>query len=158
MSLDVMLCLPLGGKRSPVRWVLIDAADKPLFDQKRWWVVGKTGYVMGQSGRGDKAVFLHRWLAGLKPGDRREMDHKNRRRRDNRRCNLRIVSHAENCGNTSRRSARHRGVTWRPDRRMWEASVRIAGRTHFAGRFADEAEAADAAREYRLAHLPGALD
>ena len=44
----------------------------------------------------------HTWLLGLRRGEKRQGNHKNRDKRDNRRHNLRIASQAENLVNKGR--------------------------------------------------------
>jgi hypothetical protein len=48
---------------------------------------------------GKARVQMHRFILDLTQDDKRIVDHINHNRLDNRRCNLRIVTHAENCAN-----------------------------------------------------------
>ena len=56
--------------------------------------VNNKGYIqfLGQGQTG----MLHRYVMGLSRGDKRQVDHINNEKTDNRRCNLRIVSCKEN--------------------------------------------------------------
>ena len=55
-----------------------------------------TGYIMVSNKDIIKQMPLHRFVMGLEPGDKRQVDHINRDKKDNRRCNLRIVTSSEN--------------------------------------------------------------
>ena len=49
-----------------------------------------------------RTYLMHRMIMGLKHGDRRQVDHINHDCLDNRRQNLRIVTHSENLANRRR--------------------------------------------------------
>lgn len=57
--------------------------------------------VRGASGR--TSEYLHRRIMGAEPQD--EVDHKNRIPSDNRRENLRLCAHRDNCANTTHRKS-----------------------------------------------------
>ena len=77
------------------RLAIVDAEDYPLVSRFKWWQAGP--YAITWMNR--EMTYLHRFLLGLKKGDRRQVDHCNRNPLDNRRCNLRIVSPAVNYHN-----------------------------------------------------------
>lgn len=69
-----------------------------------YWKINKYGYPLTHLPRGQqsqRAMLMHRML--MNPPPDMEVDHINRKRNDNRRCNLRVVTHLENMQNTSRR-------------------------------------------------------
>lgn len=152
--------IPLGGryKTKPVtHWVIVDPIDAYLAEYR--WSLNHAGYawrtIVAGNGR-QQAVRMHRVILGLAPGDRRQADHLNGNRLDNRRANLRIVSNAQNAQNmAAHRDAQsnYRGVAWYASREKWTASVCIAGQRSFLGYFTDELEAAEAARAFRKAHM-----
>lgn len=76
-------------------YFLIDAADVEQIKKVTW---SKTpyGYASGHLDN-RKSVLAHIYLIGKKDGC--EIDHINRNKLDNRRCNLRHVSHSENMHN-----------------------------------------------------------
>lgn len=133
----------------------IDAADAVWVNQWTWRLVA--GCYAGRSrwarGHGhSEIVYLHRVLMGIGRGDRREVDHINRDRLDNRRSNLRVVSRRENAQNlTQRRGTKsgHRGVYWDDKRQRWWAQAEVDGRRHWGGYFTDLDEAAEAAVRLR---------
>jgi hypothetical protein len=102
---------------------------------------------------GPRRMFMHREVLGLSYGDAREVDHINHNGLDNRRSNLRLVSHSENGQNRRARGAsRYRGVSL--DRRygVWTAKVAPGGRTINLGLFDSEFDAACAAARWRVEH------
>jgi hypothetical protein len=96
---------------------------------------------------------------GLGYGDPREADHINRNKLDNRKANLRVVTHAQNTQNLSSHSdsqSRYRGVARLSGVRAkpWQAYGTVDGKRQYLGTFATEQEAADAAAAWRREHLP----
>lgn len=153
--------IPLRRRDGAIRaHALLDATDAHLAELR--WCLNGQGYVIRNikvDGR-CKAVMLHREVLGLQRGDPMEGDHINRNALDNRRSNLRIVTHAENqhnkgsCGGSSQ----YRGVTWDRINLKWIAQCKLAGRCNFLGHYADEAEAAAVAAAFRLQHMSHATD
>lgn len=99
----------------------------------------------------DKKYKAHRlaflYMAGYFPPE--ETDHINRVRNDNRWCNLRAVSRAENLRNKKRYSSNTSGVSgvsWEKASGKWVASIRVNKKLKKLGRFRD-IEDAVAARE-----------
>lgn len=135
-----------------VRRSLYDLADHDLAAAHRWYL-GE--YLMcTRGGRGArKTIYLHREIAGLRPGDREIVDHINGNRLDNRKANLRIADWRTNNHNravlSSRGTSRYRGVAWDQARGLWMAYVRIDRRNRNVGRFTTEEEAAEAIARFR---------
>lgn len=152
-----MVEVPLGGSGGGV--ALVDDEDAARVLAFRWHrhEVGRSTYA-----RSSKAGYLHRLIAGLQRGDGLEVDHRDGNGLDNRRANLRIVTHAQNQQNRHRETGRrssYRGVTWsqiRADRGCapWVARVKLDGVTRFCAYFWDEREAGDAAAEIRRQVMP----
>lgn len=95
--------------------------------------------------------YMHRFI--LAPPAGREVDHINGDGLDNRRCNLRVATRAENNANRANRqhSSLYRGVSFDYDRNRWQAFIAVGGCRHrFLGRYTDEVAAALA---YDLAAL-----
>jgi hypothetical protein len=90
---------------------------------------------------------MHREVVDAKPGD--IVDHINHDRLDNRRSNLRICTHSQNCANgeglRSHNSAGYKGVYAVRDK--WRAQIRVNGRCHHLGYFVTKREAAIAYNE-----------
>jgi len=97
-----------------------------------------------------KLYGAHRlaWLYvhGEWPAD--QIDHINGARTDNRICNLRAVSHAQNNQNIRKAQANNKcgflGVVWNEKNRKWRAKIKANGRALHLGYF-DAAEEAHAA-------------
>lgn len=144
---------------------LVDAIDADFVNQ--WtWRLDADGYAR-RSCRIDGRTYvflLHRELMGLTFGDKLEVDHIAPgwlSKRDNRRVNLRIVTHAQQMqNNCSHRGASspYRGVGWNKSSGKWAAFIVVNRKQHHLGYFTDEAEAAAVAREARLRLLPYAVD
>jgi hypothetical protein len=84
--------------------------------------------------------MLHRAVLSPRPGQL--VDHINHDGLDNRLCNLRIVSDAENSRNRRPREGRRfKGVHFWKKNRKWGASIRLNGKTKFLG-FHESEEAA----------------
>ncbi len=122
---------------------LVDDEDYERLSRVRW--CQKLGYAQGSLD--GKSISMHAAILDCPPG--LERDHINHNRLDNRRCNLRLVTHAENCRNMRKRkrtSSSFWGVTKRKYCRInkWMAKLRIGKRSVHIGVFATEEEAARA--------------
>jgi hypothetical protein len=121
------------------------------------WKLAATGYAQRNVYRDGQWMTIHlsREIVGLDRDDSREVDHINRDRLDNRRENLRIVTHAENMQNVPSRpgTSAYRGVN-RAKSGRWCATIRGT----LIGTFATEQEAAAAARRAREALFPMSVD
>lgn len=88
---------------------------------------------------------MNREILGLKHGDKRQAEHKNRNRLDNRRLNLRVATNAQNAQNRSAAgnqgtTSRFRGVSKHKDGK-WLAQVYVDGKQNYLGLYQDEEEA-----------------
>ena len=137
---------------------LVDDRDYPAVASFRWHAQRTHGTVYAAttgprpgirradgSYVGGRKFYMHRLI--MQPSDGYEIDHINGNGLDNRRANLRAVTHAENLQNQAPRkdaekSSRYRGVSYDKNRRMWQATIYADGRSRFIGRFLTEQEAA----------------
>jgi hypothetical protein len=154
--------IPLYARDGSVRaYTLFDAADIDFVAQWHWGVTSD-GYVVRADESGSRRSFyLHRELLGLKRGDPREGDHIDRNTLNNRRGNLRIVTHAQQQQNLPGHigvSSRYRGVNWNAALGKWEASVMVNRKKIHLGLFVDEVEAARSARAARSRLMPFSVD
>lgn len=103
-----------------------------------------------------RSYMAHRlaWLYVEGRWPRREIDHVNRSRSDNRWCNLREATRGENQQNRSvRRDSKsgYPGVTWDRAAKKWRARISRGGKQFFLGHFDDPLQAAGAYRDAKSA-------
>jgi hypothetical protein len=102
---------------------------------------GETGYIYGT----EKDIALHCFLMKTKEGE--EVDHINHDTLDNRRVNLRIVTHQQNQFNQKPQksgSSKYKGVHWSSKKKRWRAQIMLNKNRMYIGTFIDEVEAAKA--------------
>lgn len=137
---------------------LVDDQDAAWVQEHKWCLTGgKKGRYAGRGVANGKrrrtTVYLHRLILPVPRGI--EIDHINGNTLDNRRCNLRQVTHAQNAQNrwcvNSRSTTGLRGVTFDARRasRPYKACVWINGQVKYGGRYASPGDAALAAAGLR---------
>jgi hypothetical protein len=138
---------------------IVDDADYERLSKFKWRA-DACGYAVRDIPHprrpGRKTVeFMHRALLGLPFGDKRQGDHRNTCRQDNRRENLRVATNAENNRNkrlTKDNTSGLKGASWHSRDRKWLSQIQLNGKNVHLGRFdsAEEAHAAycKAAREF----------
>ena len=155
--------IPLRANDQSIRaYTVVDEVDFRRFGNKRWFLTGH--HYAACSFHNDireEQPRLHREILGLKRGDGLEADHINGNKLDNRKSNLRIVSHSQNnqnrsinCDNTSG----YRGVSWSSEKQEWRAAIRRKDRYIHLGFYTDVHEAGRVASEWRAQHMPFSLD
>jgi hypothetical protein len=136
---DTMRYIRLAG----ASFAIVDAADYDWLNRHRWRALGgQSGYAY--STIGGKNVLMHRLIMNAPPG--KVVDHINGNRQDNRRCNLRVCTQAENMRNTRKScgTSRFKGVSWNRKYRKWVVSIHRDGKDIWLGNFDDEIKAAQA--------------
>jgi hypothetical protein len=131
----------------------ISSADATLILPHRWHR-DSAGYARRNDAPG---IMMHRVVLGLETHDGHHSDHINGDPLDNRRENLRVVTHTQNMQN--RKAPSHgrspfRNVQWETAKRRWRVRCRIEGTVVSLGYFDDEVEAALVAHAYRESHMP----
>lgn len=129
-------------------YALVDATDATRIDAFRWtaYTMRDKQYVVAL--HTDPRVYLHRFLLEAPSGY--EVDHINGDPLDNRRANLRLVTHAQNLQNQRPqmgRSSRYKGVSKCQRVRLrecWISQIKVAGTTVHLGHFRSETAAARA--------------
>lgn len=124
--------------------ILVDEED---FERcsRVWWHVIKKGYaVRGIFENGQKfEVKMHRFILGLDRYDGRIVDHANGNRLDNRKCNLRLCTKAQNGWNQGPQKTNttgYKGVSRTPNGR-YTSQIRHLGRKHHLGIYPTAEEA-----------------
>ena len=134
------ITFPIGDRE----WFTVDDDVAPLVADLPWYLIDdgtplKRHYVYSTRG------LIHRLI--MQASTFFIVDHVNDDTMDNRRSNLRLVTHSQSCMNRGKHTAatsRYKGVNWRPDRRKWQARIKVNRRTTFLGFFDTEVEAARA--------------
>lgn len=119
--------------------VTIDEVDIPLLEAHSWWW-NNMGYLitkvyLGRCKR--KTIGLHRLILGDPPSE--AIDHINHDPSDNRRCNLRQCTNAENNQNRRLTTKYGKGVTPRSGR--WQVVIKIKGKAKWFGVYKTREEA-----------------
>ena len=124
---------------------VIDDEDAPRI-MEHFWHTNHDGYAMTNIMHNGKrrSTSMHRMIMGCTIGDGKELDHINGNRLDNRKENLRFVSHQCNTWNT--RGKRNDGTSYKGITSNgytgFDASIRVNGKPLFLGACKTEAEAA----------------
>lgn len=100
------------------------------------------GYVCIRINR--KGYFAHRlawfYMTGEWPPKGYQIDHANQDKSDNRWCNLRLATPAQNTVNrgvqANNRSG-YKGVFWHKGQKEWRSAIRVNGRSIYLGKFPD---------------------
>ena len=111
------------------------------------WFIDSLGYPA--SAKDDKTIRLHNLLLGHQPKGLC-IDHINRNRLDNRRCNLRVCTYRENVHNSSLKTNNTSGVTgvfYDKRAKRWRAQIYIKGKTTHVGIFDDFKDAVNARKK-----------
>ena len=153
--------IPLYGRNEAiVAYTLVDVDIAEWASQWKWRVIsGRYAgrWIYDRSTKSIQCIYLHREILGLTAGNPLQGDHINRVRLDNRRGNLRAVTHAVNAANRTKKagtSSIYRGVSWSKRRRLWEVSIRHNGERLRLGYFKDEHEAGAVAKSARARISP----
>jgi len=91
-----------------------------------------------------RTITMHREIMGLRKGDLRQVDHKNRNGLDNQKLNLRVSTISQNHANAISRggSSKYKGVSWHKATKMWRAQIGIRKHHIHIGLYDSETKAA----------------
>lgn len=147
----MMILIPLSGKRGEGLAAIVDDDLASTLSEGAPWHLASTGYVVRGARTDDhpnRKESMHRVV--------KHVDHRNLNKLDNRRSNLRSGTQAQNNQNVRgiARTSKYRGVWWDARTERWAAAAVIDRKSHWAGRFVDEIEAARAAQALRMKLLP----
>ncbi len=129
---------------------VIDEIDFRKVNKSKWWL--NKGYAVGfVNGR---HIKLHQYILGNKPGY--DIDHINRDKLDNRRNNLRHITHSQNIVNSkisiSNKSGRI-GVHWGKHIKKWIAEIKFNRKIIYLGSFVDKNKAIKARKAAELKYF-----
>lgn len=126
--------------------VLIDECDEPLVSTHTWTT--SNGYALAQFGgrKNRQTMLMHRLILGIVDKPEICTDHINGNRLDNRRCNIRQCTKAENNRNVGLKrtnASKKKGVIFLTHliSKPWRACIQVDGKTNYLGYFATPEEA-----------------
>ena len=135
--------------------VMVDDSDYDSLKSFTWWAhKGKSTWyaarkirpsVNGMRGYKSFTILMHRQIIGKDCDCGRPIDHINGNGLDNRRCNLRVVTPAQNTRNSRKMhgcSSRFKGVYFQKKIQKWVAQISIDGTQNYIGCFVTEEAAA----------------
>lgn len=118
------------------RTTLVDDEDYEYLNQWNWYYT-VSGYVVRKLPNPSKIYIpMHRVI--MNPPIGMMVDHINHNGLDNRKCNLRICTNAENQHNRkigSNNTSGYKGVSWNTLANKWEAQVKFNNKKIYLGRF-----------------------
>lgn len=119
--------------------------DKDDYDSliKCKWYIRKDGYLNNARGK-----LIHRII--MNPPSNMVIDHINRDKLDNRKCNLRICNQSQNLFNQESvrgGTSKYKGVHWHTKRKGWIAKIMVNKKLIHIGQFKSELDAANAYNE-----------
>ena len=129
------------------RFAIVNDADFEWLNQWKWHCAKGKWTAYAVRGVRGTTILMHRIIMETPLG--MQTDHINSNGLDNRRCNLRICTPAQNQHNYRKpkhgHSSRYKGVTYCKGRRKpWQAQINIDGKRTWLGRYASERDAAQA--------------
>jgi len=139
-------------KRIPLtqgKFALVDDEDYERLSKFKWFAYKHrhTYYAVRNKriGNGQTRILMHREILDVPEG--METDHINHNGWDNRRCNLRAVTTAQNQWNSYKQ---YRGTSWDKRSQKWQAQIAHNGKQLHLGFFAAEQDARQAYIDAKL--------
>lgn len=123
--------------------------------KNRIWYIGEDGYVVTHNLNKNEAdepnlIRMHRLVLNVIDNNIK-VDHKNRKRNDNRKENLRTATAQQNMMNCSKQTdsvySKFKGVCYHKNAQKWVSYIRVNGKRVHLGIFDTEIEAANAYKE-----------
>ena len=130
------------------KYAIIDDEDFGRINKYKWHAVYQHGdwyairYVKKLNGK-QVNQFMHRFI--LNTPEKLKTDHRNHNTLDNRKCNIRICTDAQNSMNRQpcqHTSSQYKGVYWDRGRKKWRAHIRPNNKHLNLGHYNNEIDAA----------------
>lgn len=105
---------------------IVDDFMFDIIQPYKWYLDYSTGYVVTHGE--NKNIYLHSLIIGKPLKENMITDHINRNKLDNRKCNLRFVTHLQSILNrtiSKNNTSGIRGVTWCKESKKWIAQIMI---------------------------------
>jgi len=160
MSDTIIIPLSKTGKYAGIYESIIDDCDKDLAGYN-WSVTSNNKYARRGIRKNNKAnnIYLHRIILerilDKKLADGEYCDHIDGNGFNNRRCNLRVATYAQNNRNqrlASHNTSGYKGVSWAKRERKWRSSITVNNKMCHLGYFNNKEDAykayCEAAIEY----------
>ena len=124
-------------------FVTVDAADYKRLSKYHWYTCHTSGrpYAIRQNEKG-RMVYMHREIMHAPRGS--IVDHIDHNILNNRQCNLRVCTKAQNAANAAPRGGASGYVGVYKNRKKWIASITCRGKYYYLGIFDSPIEAAKA--------------
>jgi hypothetical protein len=127
--------IPLSGKNGAGKFILVDDEDYAWLSQYRWyWSESRTGFHIHTQIEGRRQE-IHRLIL---PTEAQTVDHRNRNRLDNRRCNLRPATFSQNQANRDRlrnNTSGYKGVHWLKAIQRYQTRIKYCRKLRYLGVF-----------------------
>jgi hypothetical protein len=130
----------------------VDDSDYEEVSKYRWYAFGHGRNVYAATSKNGRMVYMHRML--MRPRKGYVVDHIDGNGLNNRRCNLRVCTPAQNLINKAPRGGTSRFTGVYRAKKKWLAHVTHRGKYYYLGVFDDEVEAAKA-RDRKAYELHG---
>lgn len=125
------------------KFAIVDDRDFQWLNKYKWWALKQSKRYYAVGWINGKRITMHRVIIQIKHNE--FIDHKNHDGLDNRRCNLRLCSNAQNIANQQKRvntRSKFRGITYDKSRNKWRSEIRVNQKLITIGRFEEEKDAA----------------
>jgi hypothetical protein len=147
------MVLTIQTRKYGIKEFIIDDEDYDKVKNYKWGVNKDHDkdifYVISPVKNQSKDIKLHRLIMDCPPD--KIIDHINHNPLDNRKCNLRICTRAENNKNSQKRkdgfTSKYKGVSLRSDSGKYAAQISHKSKTHHIGLYTSEKDAALAYNE-----------
>lgn len=140
--------LPIGVRAIPLSkglYTLVDETDYEYLNQWNWYARSGDGCVYASRSNSKAKIAINMHVVLLPAPDGKEPDHIDGDSLNNRRNNLRLVTHQENMWNrkpVTGSSSKFKGVSWQTATQYWKAYIKINEKQVHLGCFWDEVDAA----------------
>lgn len=125
-------------------YAIVDLDDYEKFGDLHWQenIYGRATRSFRENGR-QHTKLMYRII--MQAPAHLDVDHINHNIRDNRKCNLRLATAAENSRNLikyPKYSSPYKGVCWHKNNKIWQATIKVNYKIKYLGSFRDPKDAA----------------